>query len=118
MMAIKVRIIRKGPMPLHLKGEELSIDIYTPALVKRLMLNTVFVFYLFFSPSFRLTRNQNIAAHDRLTIYFHAVLSKDFKINPREDRIFIRAGHIIGSWESDAVELFVTRCVHCTTRLI
>lgn len=67
---------------------------------------------------FRLNLNQNIAAHDRLTIYFHAVLSKDFKFNPKEDRIFIEAGRIIGTWESCAVELFVTRYVHNTTPLI
>lgn len=58
---------------------------------------------------FRLTRNTNIAARDRLTIYFHAVLSKDFKFDPGEDRIFIRAGSCIGEWEDNAAELFVTR---------
>ncbi|KAG7242861.1 hypothetical protein INR49_018116 [Caranx melampygus] len=60
-------------------------------------------------PPKRLTRNQTIAARDRLTIYFHAVLSKDFKFEPNEDRIFIRAGSHIGSWEEDLVELDVTR---------
>uniref|UniRef100_A0A3Q1GY65 Uncharacterized protein n=1 Tax=Acanthochromis polyacanthus TaxID=80966 RepID=A0A3Q1GY65_9TELE len=45
----------------------------------------------------------------QLTIYFHAVLSKDFKFDPKEDRIFIRVGHRIGTWEENAVELFVTR---------
>lgn len=60
-------------------------------------------------PPKRLTRNTNIAAHDRLTIYFHAVLSKDFKFDPGEDRIFIRAGSCIGKWEDNAAELFVTR---------
>lgn len=58
---------------------------------------------------FRVTRNQTIAAHDRLTIYFHAVLSKDFKFNPDEDRIFVRAGTVIGKWNEDLAELFVTR---------
>ncbi|XP_075942052.1 E3 ubiquitin-protein ligase rnf213-alpha-like isoform X1 [Anarhichas minor] len=60
-------------------------------------------------PPKRVTRNNNIAARDRLTIYFHAVLSKDFKFVPNEDRIFIRAGHSIGKWDHDAVELSVTR---------
>ncbi|XP_051243364.1 LOW QUALITY PROTEIN: E3 ubiquitin-protein ligase rnf213-alpha-like [Dicentrarchus labrax] len=60
-------------------------------------------------PPKRLTRNNTIAARERLTIYFHAVLSKDFKFDPKEDRIFIRAGRQIGKWEEDAVELSVSR---------
>uniref|UniRef100_A0A8K9Y6Y4 RING-type E3 ubiquitin transferase n=1 Tax=Oncorhynchus mykiss TaxID=8022 RepID=A0A8K9Y6Y4_ONCMY len=36
------------------------------------------------------------------TIYFHAVLSKDFKLNPDEDRIFIRAGGNIGNWKTNS----------------
>ncbi|XP_037333444.2 E3 ubiquitin-protein ligase rnf213-alpha isoform X2 [Pungitius pungitius] len=57
----------------------------------------------------RPNRNKMVAARDRLTIYFHALLSKDFKFKPKEDRIFIRAGHIIGTWNDDAAELSVTR---------
>lgn len=64
-------------------------------------------FYLYLL--FRVTRNNTIAARDRLTIYFHAVLSKDFKFDPEEDRVFVRAGFRIGTWEDNAVELFVTR---------
>ncbi|XP_041812142.1 E3 ubiquitin-protein ligase rnf213-alpha [Chelmon rostratus] len=60
-------------------------------------------------PPKRLTRNNTIAAHDRLTIYFHAVLSKDFKFDPGADRIFIQAGRYIGSWDKNVVELFVSR---------
>ncbi|XP_033998789.1 E3 ubiquitin-protein ligase rnf213-alpha isoform X4 [Trematomus bernacchii] len=60
-------------------------------------------------PPERLTRNKNIAARDRLTIYFHAVLSKDFKFDPAEDLIFIRAGRSIGTWNENAVELSVAR---------
>ncbi|XP_033998788.1 E3 ubiquitin-protein ligase rnf213-alpha isoform X3 [Trematomus bernacchii] len=60
-------------------------------------------------PPKRLTRNKNIAARDRLTIYFHAVLSKDFKFDPAEDLIFIRAGRSIGTWNENAVELSVAR---------
>ncbi|XP_062387528.1 E3 ubiquitin-protein ligase rnf213-alpha [Sardina pilchardus] len=55
------------------------------------------------------TRSQQITASDKLTIYFHAVLSKDFKLIPQEDRIFIRAGRKIGNWESNIVELTVCR---------
>lgn len=52
---------------------------------------------------------QHISSSDRLTIYFHAVLSKDFKFNPEEDLIFIRAGGPIGNWEENLVELSVSR---------
>lgn len=96
-------------MSLHLNSEELFLDVCTPAYVKLLLLNAVIASQCFFSTLFRLTSNQNIAAHDRLTIYFHAILSKDFKFNPSKDRIFIQAGRIIGAWESNAVELFVSR---------
>ncbi|KAM9346074.1 E3 ubiquitin-protein ligase rnf213-alpha-like [Symphorus nematophorus] len=60
-------------------------------------------------PPKRPTRNKNITPRDRLTVYFHAVLSKDFKFDPAEDRIFIRAGGCLGTWEEDTVELSVTR---------
>uniref|UniRef100_A0A3P9C4G5 CBM20 domain-containing protein n=1 Tax=Maylandia zebra TaxID=106582 RepID=A0A3P9C4G5_9CICH len=60
-------------------------------------------------------QNANVAANAKqskentLTIYFHAVLSKDFGFDPEEDLIFIRAGSCIGKWEDNAAELFVTR---------
>lgn len=60
-------------------------------------------------PPKRVTRNTNIATRDRLTIYFHAVLSKDFGFDPEEDLIFIRAGSCIGKWNENAAQLFVTR---------
>ncbi|XP_072224665.1 E3 ubiquitin-protein ligase rnf213-alpha [Leuresthes tenuis] len=60
-------------------------------------------------PPKRPTQNKTISARDRLTIYFHAVLSKDFKFNPAEDLIFIRAGFPIGKWEENVAELFVSR---------
>ncbi|XP_077086723.1 E3 ubiquitin-protein ligase rnf213-alpha [Siphateles boraxobius] len=52
---------------------------------------------------------QHISSSDRLTIYFHAVLSKDFKFNPEEDYIFVRAGSHIGNWDKDLVPLSVSR---------
>ncbi|XP_051570261.1 E3 ubiquitin-protein ligase rnf213-alpha isoform X1 [Myxocyprinus asiaticus] len=55
--------------------------------------------------------SQHINSSDRLTIYFHAVLSKDFKFNPKEDRIFIRAGDHIGDWTKDLFELSVSRAL-------
>ncbi|XP_030645559.1 E3 ubiquitin-protein ligase rnf213-alpha-like [Chanos chanos] len=52
---------------------------------------------------------QQIPSSERLTIYFHAVLSKDFKFDPQEDSIFIRAGGSLGDWKSDLTELSVSR---------
>lgn len=55
---------------------------------------------------------QHLSSGDRLTIYFHAVLSKDFKFEPELDRVFMRAGDHIGNWKDDLVELFVSRLVY------
>ncbi|XP_026862579.2 E3 ubiquitin-protein ligase rnf213-alpha [Electrophorus electricus] len=55
------------------------------------------------------TSAQQPSTGARLTIYFHAVLSKDFKFNPDEDRIFIRAGRHIGDWGENLVEIYVSR---------
>ncbi|CAL8274226.1 unnamed protein product [Lota lota] len=52
--------------------------------------------------------NTTVAAKDRLTIYFHAVLSKDFKLEG-DDRIIIRAGNHIGTWKEDLAEVFITK---------
>jgi len=62
-------------------------------------------FYFLF---FRINNaNTTVPASDRLTIYFHAVLSKDFKLED-EDRIFIRAGDTTGTWKNIA-EVFMTK---------
>ncbi|XP_054615147.1 E3 ubiquitin-protein ligase rnf213-alpha isoform X2 [Dunckerocampus dactyliophorus] len=53
--------------------------------------------------------NTNITAKNRTTIYFHAVLSKDFNLDPDQDCVFIRAGSHIGTWDDNAVQLSVTR---------
>ncbi|XP_072560845.1 E3 ubiquitin-protein ligase rnf213-alpha isoform X2 [Paramormyrops kingsleyae] len=55
------------------------------------------------------TGSEPIPKGKRVTIYFHAVLSKDFKIDPKEDKVFLRAGKLIGSWDENAAELSVTR---------
>ncbi|MBN3286120.1 RN213 ligase, partial [Polyodon spathula] len=52
---------------------------------------------------------QQVPAADRLTIYFHAVVSKDFKLDPNKDKVFLRAGDQIGSWDTNAVEMFISR---------
>ncbi|XP_059932789.1 E3 ubiquitin-protein ligase rnf213-alpha-like isoform X2 [Gadus macrocephalus] len=51
--------------------------------------------------------NPTVAARDRLTIFFHAVLSKDFELE-KGDQIFIRAGNHIGTWNENLVEVFTT----------
>uniref|UniRef100_A0A8C1YEU9 RING-type E3 ubiquitin transferase n=1 Tax=Cyprinus carpio TaxID=7962 RepID=A0A8C1YEU9_CYPCA len=48
---------------------------------------------------------QQISSSDRITVYFHAVLSKDFNFNPENDFICIRAGGRVGNWENDLVEM-------------
>ncbi|XP_052319130.1 mucin-2-like isoform X2 [Oncorhynchus keta] len=53
-------------------------------------------------------RTQQVPRSDDLTIYFHAVISKDFKLNST-DRIFLRSGSLFGSWDIDGPEMFVTR---------
>lgn len=55
-----------------------------------------------------------MSAKERLKIYFHAILSKDFNLDPNEDRLFVWAGEETGSWESNAVELTVTKWVRFT----
>ncbi|XP_030645560.1 E3 ubiquitin-protein ligase rnf213-alpha-like [Chanos chanos] len=60
-------------------------------------------------PPKRLSSNQHISPGDRLTIYFHAVLSKHFKFDPDVDRVFVRAGGCIGDWKKDSAELYVSR---------
>nr|XP_046223994.1 E3 ubiquitin-protein ligase rnf213-alpha [Oncorhynchus gorbuscha] len=50
-----------------------------------------------------------VSARERLQIYFHAILSMDFNLDQNEDRLFVWAGEETGSWESNAVELTVTK---------
>ncbi|XP_026120794.1 E3 ubiquitin-protein ligase rnf213-alpha-like [Carassius auratus] len=52
--------------------------------------------------------DQQISPSDRLTICFHAVLSKDFNFIPNKDFIFVRAGDQIGGWGKNLVELHVS----------
>nr|XP_015798016.2 E3 ubiquitin-protein ligase rnf213-alpha [Nothobranchius furzeri] len=57
----------------------------------------------------RLTPPKNISTCERLTIFFHAILSKDFKFDLEEDSIFIQAGPPIGKWEEIVADLHVIR---------
>ncbi|XP_072299387.1 E3 ubiquitin-protein ligase rnf213-alpha-like [Eucyclogobius newberryi] len=54
-------------------------------------------------------KNKPVDAKERLVINFHAVLSKDFNIDPNRDEIYIQAGERIGSWGENIAELNVTR---------
>lgn len=42
-----------------------------------------------------------------VTVYFHAILSKDFKLNPETDKVFIRAEGIshCENWKDNICEL-------------
>ncbi|KFQ16653.1 E3 ubiquitin-protein ligase RNF213, partial [Leptosomus discolor] len=44
---------------------------------------------------------------DGVTVYFHAILSKDFKLDPDTHKVFVRAGGIASyaSWEDNVCEL-------------
>ncbi|KAJ8345988.1 hypothetical protein SKAU_G00301810, partial [Synaphobranchus kaupii] len=53
-------------------------------------------------------KSEQIPASDRLTIYFHAVLSKDFKFKLGNDRIFLRVGGRFGNLDANAAELTVS----------
>ncbi|XP_061703162.1 E3 ubiquitin-protein ligase rnf213-alpha isoform X2 [Syngnathoides biaculeatus] len=54
-------------------------------------------------------RSRSIPSRNRLTIYFHAILSKDFEFNLDEDCIFIRAGPPLATWNVNALRLMATR---------
>ncbi|XP_057716646.1 E3 ubiquitin-protein ligase rnf213-alpha-like isoform X2 [Corythoichthys intestinalis] len=53
--------------------------------------------------------SMTIPAGNRLTLYFHAILSKDFKFDSEKDHIFIRAGPPLSKWEENLLELYATR---------
>ncbi|XP_061556782.1 E3 ubiquitin-protein ligase rnf213-alpha isoform X1 [Phycodurus eques] len=56
-----------------------------------------------------ISRSRNIASRNRLTVYFHAILSNDFKFDLDEDSIFIRGGPPLSEWNVNALQLNVTR---------
>ncbi|XP_067403324.1 E3 ubiquitin-protein ligase RNF213 isoform X3 [Emydura macquarii macquarii] len=47
-----------------------------------------------------------------VTVYFHAILSKDFKLDPNQHKVFIRAQGISGylDWKENVCELTCTNC--------
>ncbi|KAK2528363.1 Rnf213 [Columba guinea] len=48
---------------------------------------------------------------DDVTVYFHAILSKDFKLNPETHKVFIKAGGIsrCADWKDNVCELSCTK---------
>ncbi|MGH0136482.1 UNVERIFIED_CONTAM: hypothetical protein FKN15_010117 [Acipenser sinensis] len=57
----------------------------------------------------RMQEQQQIMPGDHLTIYFHAILSKDFNYDPEHDHIYLMGGEPLGNWETAATELHVIK---------
>ncbi|XP_053495453.1 E3 ubiquitin-protein ligase rnf213-alpha [Ictalurus furcatus] len=58
--------------------------------------------------------NQNYTSNQQqdpkdITIFFHAILSKDFNIDPLKDTVTIRSVGLAGNWSQDILEMEVTR---------
>ncbi|XP_078257499.1 E3 ubiquitin-protein ligase rnf213-alpha-like isoform X2 [Rhinoraja longicauda] len=51
----------------------------------------------------------NLKPEETVTIYFHAILSKDFKFNPYEDKVVIRSGSLADNWATNILEMNVTK---------
>ncbi|XP_075296696.1 E3 ubiquitin-protein ligase RNF213 isoform X2 [Opisthocomus hoazin] len=58
-------------------------------------------------------KESSVSRREGVTVYFHAILSKDFKLDPETHKVFIRAEGIAAyaSWKDNICEL------HCTKRL-
>ncbi|XP_074703437.1 E3 ubiquitin-protein ligase RNF213 isoform X1 [Strix aluco] len=52
-----------------------------------------------------------VCQSDGVTVYFHAILSKDFKINPETHKVFIRAEGVYpyADWKDNICELICTK---------
>ncbi|XP_055725706.1 E3 ubiquitin-protein ligase rnf213-alpha-like [Salvelinus fontinalis] len=46
---------------------------------------------------------------DNLTIYFHAVVSKRFKLDPSKDIVSLRSGSLFETWDTDGLKMEITR---------
>ncbi|XP_032899856.1 E3 ubiquitin-protein ligase rnf213-alpha-like [Amblyraja radiata] len=51
----------------------------------------------------------NLKPEEMVSIYFHAILSKDFKFNPCKDKVFIRSGSLADDWDTNILEMNVTK---------
>ncbi|XP_068269102.1 E3 ubiquitin-protein ligase RNF213 [Nyctibius grandis] len=56
-------------------------------------------------------KESSVSRSDGVTVYFHAILSKDFKLNPETHKVFIRAEGISGyaNWSDNICELNCTK---------
>lgn len=73
---------------------------------KKVKIRIILIFLLIVSRS---PANQS----DDVTVYFHAILSKDFKLNPETHKVFIKAGGIshCADWKDNICELSCTKYV-------
>nr|XP_061805731.1 E3 ubiquitin-protein ligase rnf213-alpha-like [Nerophis lumbriciformis] len=62
-------------------------------------------------PQASIRTDMTTPAGTRLTLYFHAIISKDFNFKPQKHRIFIRAGPPLSNWGVNLLELSETRDV-------
>lgn len=74
---------------------------------KKVKIRIILIFLLILSCS-------PVNRSDDVTVYFHAILSKDFKLNPESHKVFIRAGGIshFADWKDNVCELNCTKYVH------
>ncbi|KAM6377190.1 E3 ubiquitin-protein ligase RNF213 [Pluvialis apricaria] len=56
-------------------------------------------------------KGSSVSRSDSIRVYFHAILSKDFKLNPEIHKVFIRAEGIssYANWEDNVCELTCTK---------
>ncbi|XP_025892633.1 E3 ubiquitin-protein ligase RNF213 [Nothoprocta perdicaria] len=57
------------------------------------------------------TEQSSASQRGDVTVYFHALLSKDFKFNPDDHKVFVRAGGISGyeDWKENICEMTCTK---------
>uniref|UniRef100_A0A8C3GM39 RING-type E3 ubiquitin transferase n=1 Tax=Cairina moschata TaxID=8855 RepID=A0A8C3GM39_CAIMO len=57
------------------------------------------------------SKESSVNQSERVTVYFHAVLSKDFKLNPETHKVFIKAQGVPGyiDWNDNVCELNCTK---------
>uniref|UniRef100_A0A8C6ZCZ6 RING-type E3 ubiquitin transferase n=1 Tax=Nothoprocta perdicaria TaxID=30464 RepID=A0A8C6ZCZ6_NOTPE len=60
---------------------------------------------------FNSSRCSSASQRGDVTVYFHALLSKDFKFNPDDHKVFVRAGGISGyeDWKENICEMTCTK---------
>uniref|UniRef100_A0A8B9Q3T4 RING-type E3 ubiquitin transferase n=1 Tax=Apteryx owenii TaxID=8824 RepID=A0A8B9Q3T4_APTOW len=85
-----------------------SQDVEAPPVVKNSQARKAQIVLNFFFNSFCFS---SVNQRDGITVYFHAILSKDFKLNPETHKVFIRAGGISGykDWKDNICELNCTK---------